>query len=635
MFPAIRVRPTRPPSIIDWPTVQASGVIFAFAKATEGLTITDPDFVYNVTQAKAAGVVVGAYHFAHPELHLGTAGADASAAQFWNVAGSYIIADGMSLMPVLDYETPPGSNYTQATSSQWVNRWCQDIVNYGASHNVALKPIVYTYNPFATEWLDSTVTRWPVWIGNPNPDPPQTGAPDNDSPWSNWNFWQYDQNGTVPGIESNLDLDVFNGSTADLLNSEVVRARSTLLLSAKTTLILELSWVESQPMPGDPPPGPSPPFFGVQVGFPGSPVFPGGPVITWTNFSGFVRPFGSQYVARDVIGSSAVVLYELSSGVISQYIPAPTTLSASNITTATATLSASDIPVGSNTLYWFKYGTDTNYINGVTVTNSLATSTNPASLSVPINGLTPSTVYHFQVVVTDDWGTQYGGDQQFTTLGLPPTLVTLAASSITATTATLNGTVNGNGTGIAGYFQYDLGAGGTSYSYSTFNNQFFNSNDDYYATAEYSTGISNLSPNTTYHYRILAFNGASEGFGADTNFTTAAADEAPTAVTDGYTNLVLISGSTFGAQLTGTVDPNGTDTTVYFSYGTGPQQGALNFTTPPYDIGAGTSPTNYSYTVSNLNDAVSSVWYFSIIASNSFGVANEDILSINLPIQEH
>ena len=42
---------------------------------------------------------IGAYHFAHP-----TNSPSAEAAYFWAEAGSYITADGKSLMPMLDYE---------------------------------------------------------------------------------------------------------------------------------------------------------------------------------------------------------------------------------------------------------------------------------------------------------------------------------------------------------------------------------------------------------------------------------------------------------------------------------------------------------------------------------------------------
>jgi autotransporter-associated beta strand protein len=44
----------------------------------------------------------------------------------------------------------------------------------------------------------------------------QTGSPPT-SPWSTWAFWQYGQ-GTVSGVEGAVDEDVFNGTSATLLN---------------------------------------------------------------------------------------------------------------------------------------------------------------------------------------------------------------------------------------------------------------------------------------------------------------------------------------------------------------------------------------------------------------------------------
>jgi hypothetical protein len=445
------------------------------------------------------------------------------------------------------------------------------------------------------------------------------------------------------------------GDGSDIGAFELARPR--LSINPYPPHRLFISWSENQPPTGGQIPAP---FYGMQVSFPGNPIIPSG----WTNFNGFVRPMGGLFMALDEIGSGPV-LYQLNSGVTPQYIPGPTTLSASNITTASATLYASDIPVGSNTVYWFQYGTDTSYTNGITVTNNLATSTNPASLSCSIAGLSPATQYHFQVVVTDDWGAQYGGDtnfttpsppaaatlaatsiasgsaqlngtvnpnfgdttwwfeygydtnysiantasavvsasntnavpvnilagglspltvyhcqlvasnsagvsyggdQQFTTQGPPPMLVTLAASSISTTSAVLNGTVNGNGTAIAGYFQYGTDA---SYGSDTSGNQFFSSNANYFATAEYSTSISGLTPNTTYHYRILAFNGSSEGFGADTNFTTATPSQPPPTVM----TLAPTSTTKTSAVLNGSVNPNGDNTTAYFEYGTSTNYG--------------------------------------------------------------
>src|SRR3954466_14755025 len=66
---------------VDWASVRGSGVTFAWAKATEALTFNDADFTINATNAKAAGVYFGAYHFAHP-----TNSPTSEAAHFWSIA---------------------------------------------------------------------------------------------------------------------------------------------------------------------------------------------------------------------------------------------------------------------------------------------------------------------------------------------------------------------------------------------------------------------------------------------------------------------------------------------------------------------------------------------------------------------
>ncbi len=44
---------------IDWQSVTNAGYVFAWAKATEGVGYEDADFVENITNAQAAGVVIG------------------------------------------------------------------------------------------------------------------------------------------------------------------------------------------------------------------------------------------------------------------------------------------------------------------------------------------------------------------------------------------------------------------------------------------------------------------------------------------------------------------------------------------------------------------------------------------------
>lgn len=200
---------------INWSTVVTNPVAFAWTKATETNTV-DPTFTNNMVNAKAQGIPIGVYHVAHPEIDLGTAGADAEAAFFWSTVSNYILADGLTMMPVLNYTNIPDTNYyTSVNSAQWVNEWCQDLVNYGLSNGLVITPIVYTSNSFAVVWLNSSVTQWPLWIDSPNGRNPLNGSPGSARPWRNYQFWQYGQT-NISGVPNIPNGDVFRGTIASL-----------------------------------------------------------------------------------------------------------------------------------------------------------------------------------------------------------------------------------------------------------------------------------------------------------------------------------------------------------------------------------------------------------------------------------
>ena len=96
-----------------------------------------------------------------------------------------------------------------------------------------------------------------------------------------------------------------------------------------------------------------------------------------------------------------------------------------------------------------------------------------------------------------------------------PAAVTAPASDITATAATLNGSVRPNGQTTALHFQYgpttsygsrtpDAGAGSAL------------------ASQRVAAAVSGLSPGTTYHFRLVATNDSASNQGTDQTFTTAA-----------------------------------------------------------------------------------------------------------------
>src|ERR1035438_9491434 len=205
---------------IDWTKVKASGITFAWARASEGVGYTDPSFTINEANAQAAGVLIGAYHHGRFDLNIGLSGAAEDANYFWGVASNYIPGGGSYLMPMLDVEGST-AGYTQTTLSQWVNQWCLTLSNNAAAAGVTIKPVIYASSSFASTWFDSTVTQWTPWIAEwhlTNPKPlPQSDAPASTTPWSSWTVWQYADNTPQPGITANVaDGDIFNGNWSSL-----------------------------------------------------------------------------------------------------------------------------------------------------------------------------------------------------------------------------------------------------------------------------------------------------------------------------------------------------------------------------------------------------------------------------------
>ena len=186
----------------------------------------------------------------------------------------------------------------------------------------------------------------------------------------------------------------------------------------------------------------------------------------------------------------------------------------------------------------------------------------------------------------------------------PPTATTGAATGVIAAGATLNGTVNPNGKSTTAFFQY-----GTTAGYgSTTASQSIGSGTT--ATAV-SAALSNLACNTLYHFRAVGTNSDGTGNGSDQTFTTSAcaAPPPPTVTTNAASGVGQTS-----ATLKGTVNPNGTSTSVYFQYGTTTSYGS---TTASQAIGSGTSSVTVSQAVSGL--ICNTVYHFRAVATTVYG----------------
>jgi hypothetical protein len=162
--------------------------------------------------------------------------------------------------------------------------------------------------------------------------------------------------------------------------------------------------------------------------------------------------------------------------------------------------------------------------------------------------LASGTTYYYRVVATNETGRTAGmvTVSSFTT-PTPPEAGTGAAEAVGHNTATVSGTVNPEGQETSYTIQY-----GTTTGYGD-------------STAPVSVGagvasaateavtLSSLTPDTTYHYRILAINSTGESTaGADETFTTEPAP--PTAPSEG--EQAPMTPTPIGAAPVGSTFPN-------------------------------------------------------------------------------
>ena len=204
------------------------------------------------------------------------------------------------------------------------------------------------------------------------------------------------------------------------------------------------------------------------------------------------------------------------------------------------------------------------------------------------------------------WSMKLNGSARFAPS--PPLVATSAATSVTATTATLNGLVSANSYSTAIKFQYSTASNFASYSEvtaspSTTLNQ----------SVAVSANITGLSYATPYYFRVVGTN--SIGTSTSTSATLTTLVGAPTAT--------IVSGSSTGtgttADLAGTVSANGGSTTVTFQYGTDSSFASFSSATASQSP---VSTQSASVTASISGLTVGLTYYYRIRAVNSAGTTN-------------
>ena len=187
---------------IDWEKVKAAGMDFAMLRIgyrgmTQGLLNPDEHFERNFTGATDAGLFVGAYFFSQ-------AVTEEEAVE----EAEYVLKllDGRKLAypVVFDWEIPDPSVEDQeqfrvhgATGEQITRcsvAFCERIKEAGYT------PMVYTNKHLAYEFFDMSQWKdYDLWYAEYQEEP---------SLYYDFRMWQYASDGTVPGIEGGVDLNI-------------------------------------------------------------------------------------------------------------------------------------------------------------------------------------------------------------------------------------------------------------------------------------------------------------------------------------------------------------------------------------------------------------------------------------------
>ncbi len=184
-------------------------------------------------------------------------------------------------------------------------------------------------------------------------------------------------------------------------------------------------------------------------------------------------------------------------------------------------------------------------------------------------------------------------------LAAAPSATTGPTTAVGAASATVTGTVDPGGQSTTWYVEF-----GTSASYGSKTASASAGSGS--SAIDVSAELSGLKAGTTYHYRVVATNGAGTDRGSDALFTTLV----PPDVTTGTASSI----GTSSATLNGTVDPNGRDTTYYFEYGSTTSYGTK---TSAKSAGSATTGQSESAAITGLQPG--QTYHFRVVAASDGG----------------
>lgn len=195
-------------------------------------------------------------------------------------------------------------------------------------------------------------------------------------------------------------------------------------------------------------------------------------------------------------------------------VPGTKTTAATSVEIESATVNGEVNPEGlAVEECYFEYGSNTRYGKKAPCVESegeIGTGTAYLKVHAELTGLTPGIEYHYRLVAANKNGAAAGNDASF--VYLIQKVESEFATDVTATSATLGGSLDPHGTPTEYFFEY-----GTTPSYGM-------TTATHEARGEtvqsVQAHIDELLPETTYHYRLVTNSARGPAEGQDLTFTT-------------------------------------------------------------------------------------------------------------------
>lgn len=168
-------------------------ISFVIIRATVGNDRLDRKFKKNWLGAKENKMIRGAYHYYRPNEN--------SIDQAELFINTVSLQKG-DLPPILDIERLP-KNQSIARLKLGLRRWLEKV-----EAHYKVKPIIYTGESYYDDFLKEEFSDYLFWIANYNFY--------REKIQDDWLFWQFTEKASVPGIEGNVDVNIFNGDLQQL-----------------------------------------------------------------------------------------------------------------------------------------------------------------------------------------------------------------------------------------------------------------------------------------------------------------------------------------------------------------------------------------------------------------------------------